>query len=115
MRLFQYMVPMRDNNGESNAGARVRFENTLLQVAGGFTRGPTMFGVWADSDGTLYDDTNMPYVVALDFSPGDGVFLARGVESKLEETDTAFFRLFPDQKAMFRAEIGTAQIINRPD
>ena len=119
MRLFQYIVPLYDNAGKPygvhpgpESSHFERWENALIGAFGGFTKGPRQFGVWTDERGKEYHDESVAYMVAVE--PGE-IMDAGSNDARLQGLDEAFFAVFTDQKALFRAEIGTAAIINRPD
>ena len=112
MRLFQYIVPLYDNAGKPHDLAKLKdFEGALIGAANGYTKGPRQFGVWFDGVGKEYHDESVAYTVAL----GDNADHVGDMTRRVEAIDTAFFSIFGDQKALFRSEIGTAAIINRPD
>ena len=111
MRLFQFIVPLYDNAGKPvERGQFEQWESALVDIAGGLTKGPRQSGVWLDEKGKEYRDESIAYTVALG-QDGDKV---GDIDNRLQRINAAFFALFSDQLALFRAEIGTARIIERP-
>ena len=109
MRLFQYVVPTADNDARPYTVDHFRkWSMALIGYAGGYTDTGGAMGAWADSDGKLYQDHSKLYLVGI----GDNG--AETVQDTLRGIDAAFFDIFADQKAIFRAEIGTAEVIHRP-
>lgn len=101
MKLHQYNLPDRSNDGMTDyCAARAEWERWAIKAAGGVTYVGTAQGRWVD-DGKLYDERMHVYQVALEDGHHD-VLMA------------AAFALFPDQLAIFTAELGTASIVDRP-
>lgn len=101
MKLYQITLPMFDNAGLNTNVARVQWEKAALQAAGGFTRLPAAEGAWLGPDGKTYTDRSRAYHIACE----EWAFAGLLAEA---------FRLFPDQLAIFTAEIGMAIIHERP-
>ena len=100
MKLYEIAIPLFDNAGLNTNTARRAFEKSVLASVGGYTRLPAAEGAWLDASGKLYTDRTQSYRLACD----DWQFPAVLAEA---------FRLFPDQLAIFTAEIGTATIHER--
>lgn len=98
MKLFEIALPVFENNGRSYEASLLAWEELALERAGGFTRRPDGVGQWGDCDrGRIYEDVMRPYHVACS---------AETMAALLADA----FKLFPDQVAIFVAEIGTATI-----
>lgn len=92
MRLFEVQAPT------DNPAALAAFETELLDLFGGFSS-RTVIGAWRDpSDGRVYDERMKVYHVAYDGEPA---------------LTNMVFDHFPGERAVFVAEIGTAQIVAR--
>lgn len=100
MHLFRFTLPTHTNAGLSYELARKAFSREALKVAGGFTEQPIAQGVW-EGDSRTYRETVVCYDVATDTG---------GSQALLE----AAFRLFPDQEAIFVADLGSCAIHARP-
>lgn len=100
MKLYEIQLPARDNSNESTYSALRRFENALLDIAGGYTDCGKAGGLWADGP-KIYRDTVILYHVACE-------------PEQFNRILTAAFKLFPDQLAIFTAVIGEATIHSRP-
>lgn len=99
MKLYEVHVPLRTNDGRDYRGAIEEFENALMEGFGGFHRLQPVKGAWRDDKD--YIETMVPFCVA-DPSP----------EAE-EDLRALAFIYFPDQKAIFIAQIGTATIYER--
>lgn len=101
MRLYQFTLPVRTNAGLSYELARKRFEAAALKEAGGYTA-PQSFkrGVWRGSERD-YKEEVAEYTVACELP----------VFKKLL---AVAFEQFPDQEAIFTADLGPATIHARP-
>ncbi len=97
MRVFEIILPRRDNSGVALHQAHMHYQEALLDCFGGFTQYDVQ-GIWHDDGGKRYTDYSVAYRVALDDEP-ELVAMAEP--------------LFPDQLAFYVAEIGTAEIIKR--
>lgn len=101
MKLYQIVLPHNRNDGEHDYTKELRaFEDYVLDVAGGITRGADCYGYWHNPAGIVMADRSVPYQIAA--------------------TPTAFssmvakaFELFDDQAAIFYAELGDAHILLR--
>lgn len=101
MRLFEIMLPQRDNADRFYKTALRGFEDLALQKIGGFTKLPPVSGQWRNPEtGKIFNDEMVIYRLAC--SLPDFLQLRR-----------AAFVLFPDQEAIMTAEIGTAEIVLR--
>lgn len=101
MKLYQFNIPTNTNAGLSYELARKSWEKVALEAAGGFTLAPGFStGVWT-GEARTYRETMAIYTVACE----------PPVRAILEG---AFWRLFPDQEAMFVADLGPAYITSRP-
>lgn len=101
MNLYQFTLPTHTNAGQSYETQRKAWELAAIAAAGGITR-PTSFseGVWIYA-GREYRESVCEYKVACD---------ERTFKQLLDEA----FLLFPDQKAIFTVELGTASVNERP-
>ena len=101
MKYFEIQVPCTRNDGKSYSFRRGKFEQGLLQYAGGYSKAiQDVEGVWQDKHGKVYREAMVPYRVACD-------------AVAFEKILSAAFDLFDDQHAIFYAEIGEATIRNR--
>jgi hypothetical protein len=100
MKLWQFTLPNYANDGASYATARAEWERKARERAGGLTHIGMTVGQWVDA-GKLYYEPMQTYQVAASSDIAD-------------ELLADAFELFPDQQALFRAEIGTASIVERP-
>lgn len=100
MRFYEIQLPARDNRKQDTYVARQQFERAALKAVGGFNRGPNSQGAWKDG-ATVYRDTMVPYRVACTEEQFAGLLMTA-------------FQLFPDQLAIFTADLGTAHIAERP-
>jgi hypothetical protein len=102
MRLYLFTLPVRTNAGLTCELPRKRWAAEALKVAGGVTE-PQAFnkGVWANGDGQTYREEVAEYKVATD-KAGFARLLAFA------------FDQFPDQEAIFTADLGEASIHTRP-
>ena len=101
-KLFEIALPLYANNGFPYEARLAQWEERALEVAGGFSRRPDGEGAWRDpSNGHVYRDAMRPYRIAC----SDEAFATLTAHA---------FRLFSDQVAIFTAELGTADIIDRP-
>lgn len=101
-RLYLFTLPVRTNTGLTCELARKRWAAEALKLCGGVTE-PQSFhkGVWDNGDGQTYREEVAEYKVACDAK----------VFAKL----LAFaFDQFPDQEAIFTADLGEASIHTRP-
>jgi hypothetical protein len=96
MNLYEILLPVTDNDGADMGGAHNAFRNFLLEKVGGYTQAAPVRGAWLDGAAT-YHDTLVPYRVTC--SPDGWRKIVRRA-----------FELWPDQKAIFHAHIGTATI-----
>lgn len=100
MQLFEIVLPVLDNSGQSYEGSHIAFREYLLDAVGGYTLEPNAAGGWRDDKGTTYLDVVTPYRVACE--PEQWAH----VVNKAAE-------LFSDQLALFWSNIGTATIWER--
>lgn len=102
MKLYSIALPDATNSGRKTLIARATWENRALELSGGFTRRPAGEGSWRDpKSGEIFHDVMHSYEVAC----GELVW---------RQLVAAAFELFPDQLAIFTAEIGYASIVERP-
>lgn len=100
MKLYEFFLPVYDNSGATTGLARAQFRKDALQECGGFSLGSRRRGAWIDNTGKVFYDVIAPITIACEPTQRD-LLLERA------------FELFPDQKAIFVAEIGTATIYER--
>lgn len=104
IKLYQFAIPTNTNEGLSYELSRKAFENTALREAGGYTQlSGFAQGVWLSvgpPERAIKGQLALYHVAALP-----------EVADKLVE---AFWPLFPDQQALFIAELGPAYVHNRP-
>lgn len=104
--LYQFVLPDVANDGTTDyTEARRGFERDALSIAGGFTYLGTVMGAWQDH-GRVFHERNHLYQVAVPFVAHEVTAAAL--------TDAAF-RRFPDQLAIYRAEIGKGAMVERRD
>lgn len=103
INLIQFNIPTNTNAGLSYELARKSWEKEALALAGGYTLAPGFSqGVYTGVvPPTIYRETMAIYTVACEPRVAE---LLEGV----------FWRLFPDQEALFVADLGPASIIARP-
>lgn len=102
LNLYQFNLPTNTNAGLSYERARSDWAAEALKLAGGYTLAPGFaLGFWKGSGPRVYKDTVAVYQVAC-----DTVILAA--------LKVAFWRLFPDQEALFCADLGPAYLEDRP-
>jgi hypothetical protein len=98
--LYQFVLPDVANDGVTDySDARRAFERDALSIAGGYTYLGTAIGAWQDK-GRVFHERNHVYHVAAD------------AKAAARLTNAAFDR-FPDQYAIYRAEIGKGAMIER--
>lgn len=101
MKLFQFLIPVYDNEGQPYAGEHARLERWLVDTIGGYTKLPEVRGGWKDPSGEVYEEPMIPYQIACET---DRSWEILGVIANL----------FPDQQAFFYADIGLPVIYHRP-
>lgn len=101
-RLYLFTLPVRTNAGLTCELSRKRWAGEALKLCGGVTE-PQSFnrGVWDNGDGQTYREEVAEYKVAC--TPKQYATLL-----------DAAFREFPDQEAIFTADLGEAFINTRP-
>lgn len=100
MRLYQFNLPHHTNDVQHNyAAERMEWCKRAVSLTGSCNTLGDAFGQWQDG-AKLYREHMHIYQVA--GSPQDAQMLLADA-----------FKLFPDQKAIFYAEIGTANIVAR--
>jgi hypothetical protein len=104
MKLFQLTLPIEVHDERyawpsvrSTADEREELEAFIAEEVGGFSRSAGYYGVWYDKEGKRYEDRNVVYQIACH----PDTF--RSIVAKA-------FELFYFEKALFWAEIGTAEI-----
>ncbi len=102
MKLYEIQLPERDNSDISTYHRCDQWEAHCLQIVGGFSKAGKVVGFWNDKKKGLFIDDMISYRIACQ------------PEQFAALVDCAF-RLFPDQLAIFTAEIGTAEIVTRED
>jgi hypothetical protein len=102
MKLYQIVIPVRNNAGMVWDNYHVKtFDSFVLEHAGGFTQ-TSAFGRWLDKPGgTEYQDWSTIYNISC-------------TPSAFEKICAKAMELYEDQSAIFTAEIGTATIHCRP-
>jgi hypothetical protein len=102
VRLWQFTLPTHTNNRLSYEFARKQWAAEAVKLAGGVTVPQTFCdGVWRGDNGDEFRDQVALYTVAADADVADKLLAAA-------------FRLFPDQEAFLRVDLGEASIIPRP-
>jgi hypothetical protein len=96
MNLYQIVLPLKDNSGHDVTPAHRAFQNAVLSVVPGLTKMPQAYGLW-DDRGERYIDRVVPYQIACSSNQWR-IIVGHA------------FRLFPDQLAIFHAQLGTAEI-----
>lgn len=66
MKLFEILLPLRDNAGNSTSKARDAFAVFVLREVGGISILSDVKGAWRDDAGKVYHDICVPYRVACD-------------------------------------------------
>lgn len=99
MRYYEIQLPARDNAGKLTKRALANFERVALKTAGGFNRSPAVEGAWQGSK--VFRDMMVPYRLAC-------------TEAQFGLLLLSAFDLFPDQEAIFTADLGQANIAERP-
>lgn len=101
MKLYQFTLPTHDNRGLTYELARKRWAAQAVKLAGGVTA-PLTFreGTWKGED-REFKETVAEYTVACD-------------ELTYAALLAFAFDNFPDQEAIFTAELGEAAINSRP-
>ena len=101
-RFYEFLLPDRDNAGIVLREERRHWEAHALARAGGFTWSGVVQGSWRDDQMYVQTESMHRYSVACD-----------RIAFQCLLTDA--FELFPDQVAIFAAEIGRATIHRRQD
>lgn len=104
MRLFQFTLPRYDNAGRRLATAHKNWATFAGLLCGGITVHAAAEGQWYDDAGKLYREPVIAYTVALTEEDAPDHF-----DKLLAEA----FTRFPDQLAIFTAELGSARVYNR--
>lgn len=94
MKLFEVQTPV------TTELARRDFEDDLLSVSGGLSDRGEVQGSWLSGD-IFYQEPMRAYHVAT-------------TDHTAEELASMVMRWFPDEVAVYVAEIGTAGVFNRP-
>ena len=101
MRLYEFVLPLLDNNKGNLRPEHALFRTSMLEVAGGYTQAFNAQGAWRDpKSGRDFYDEVVPYRVATD---------ENGYRLLLNKA----FTIFHDQAAIFVAEIGAATVHER--
>lgn len=102
MNLYEIQIPVHANGGKRyELARRTKFQDWLLQYAGGYSRNEhAIIGAWRNVAGEVYIEQMMSYHVACS-------------AQAFEKIMAAAFSIFPDQHAIFTAQIGQADIRNR--
>ena len=101
MQLFEIALPDVDAHAEDYGYERFAWKEEALEFAGGYTVLGKGRGAWRDpKTDIVWAETMHWYQVACDVNT-------------MSDLVAHAFRLFPDQKAIFYAEIGWATIRNR--
>lgn len=100
MKLYEIVLPVEDNSGNSYEGSHIAFRTWLIDEIGGYTQQPNSAGGWKDNTGRCHYDIVTPYRVACETEKWDSVI------SKASQ-------LFSDQLALMWSNIGTAAIWER--
>ena len=101
--LYEILLPAQDNAGKSTLTARELWLQRTLDTVGGFTDRGIVTGTWKDaSTGILYPEEPMHvYQVACE-------------EHLWLDLVARAHELFPDQAAIYTANIGFAFIYSKP-
>lgn len=102
MRLYRFHMPDTSNSGACYLEGRERFKRECLRLAGGYTEHAIAQGAWRDEAAKA---DYIEYVWPIDVAVEDG----KG-EATRRRLVTLFKECFPDQLAVFSAEIGQAWI-----
>lgn len=103
MRVYRFHLPDKSNDAKTDyRSARHAWLNDALRMAGGATALGKASGVWRDpSDGKVYWETMWVYEVAIEDEFGEDT--RRGLVNLAKIA-------FPDQLAIYSAEVGQAWI-----
>ena len=93
---YEIQLPMLDNRERDMTAARNKWQRAALAIAGGFSMLPQIRGTWQGAE-RAYEEVMQPYHIAC----------SAAEFGRLVETA---FELFPDQEAIFTAELGRADI-----
>lgn len=100
MPIYGIKLPLQDNAGRSTAFDIHDFASFVLDTVGGYTDAGEQCGVWRDDSGEVYRDTVHAFEVAC--NPEQWASIVAKA-----------FECFPDQLAIYTANLGEAAIINR--
>jgi hypothetical protein len=100
MNLYQFTLPVYTNNRDSYEKAHAFFQEYVLKTVGGYTDHGQVDGYWKNAEGREFRDRNRIYTVATTPAIQDNL-IAKA------------FDLFPDQEAIYSAQIGEATITMR--
>lgn len=109
MRHFLFILPQLHNDGRKNYEASHKaFALFASAECGGLTKHATAQGLWIGENQRQFNENVTCYTLAISGDAG--------------EVDLAFARilrkaweLFPDQEALFSADLGTATVHQRPE
>jgi hypothetical protein len=101
MNLYEFQLPDKSNNGLLDyRAAREEFVHCAADMAGGSSYRGQISGHWIDETDALVSEPMHVLHVSCD-------------DKTASELRALFFDLFPDQKALFCAVIGEAQVFAR--
>lgn len=104
MRLYEIILPVLDNQGQPTREAHAAFRSRLRSLSGGFTYS-NVSGEWTDDQGQVFTDDSIAYRFAEPES--------RQASTAIPHIVSLAARLFPDQLAIFWAQVGDATIWTR--
>jgi len=101
MRLYQFNLPTHTNAARNTESARKSWSLEALNKAGGYTEQPRARGLWRGEDRD-YDEGVIAYQVAC-------------LPAVAQELLDAAFLFYPDQEAIFVADLGPVRIVTRAE
>ena len=102
MKLYQILLPARDNDGAETWGVHVAWRQYVLNLVDGYTQQGVSSGLRQDwQTGRIYTDELITYQVAT-------------TREMWRLCVAKAFELWPDQQAIIWAELGDATLEMRP-
>lgn len=103
LKYYEIVLPLfRNDHYTAFTKEHAAFQKHVIAECGGITEGQRAYGSWTDEKGNVVKDDVIPYRFAC------GTEQANSILAKA-------FELFSDQKAIFIANIGSANILSRED
>lgn len=104
MRLYQFILPVRSNDGRTSyEKARATWTAAAIDMAGGITEcGGAWQGAYRMSSGDIVREEVAVYLIACSVADR-------------EELVRLAFKLFPDQEALYVSDVGSTDIISREE